>query len=62
MTPSEYKAACDATGHSPEILAGLLGVSRATIFRRWQGIATITPEMAMAIRSVPKAKKKPPKI
>lgn len=60
MSPEAYKAACDATGHSPEELAAVLGIGRATLFRRWNGSSPITAEMEIAIRHAPKATKKRP--
>jgi plasmid maintenance system antidote protein VapI len=60
MTAAEYKAACDRLGHSPEELAGLLGIGRATLFRRWNGTAKITAEIALAIGAL-KPVKRPPK-
>lgn len=58
MTPEEYKAACEATGRSVANLAGLLGVARSTIYRRWEPDAEITREMELAIQNIPKPRAK----
>ncbi len=52
MKQEEYRELCTKTGHSPEELAALLGIGRATLFRRWNGSAPITAEMELAIRAV----------
>lgn len=57
MTPDEYKEACHATGRNSTELAEILGISRATFFRRFHPGAPITGEMILAIGAVPVKKK-----
>lgn len=53
-----YRELCESTGHSIDDLVRELGVSRATIYRRFAGDAPITEEMRLAIRKLQKAVRK----
>lgn len=57
MSPAQYKKERTARGLTQAALAALLGVPREAIVRRERGQQPIINEAALAIRSLPKARK-----
>lgn len=57
MIASEYETECRARGPLPD-LATRLGVSLSTLYRRFKGEVKLTPEIKLAIRSIPKSRAK----
>ena len=56
MSPTDYKTKCKETGRTTGELAEILGLNRATMFRRFQASATITNEMVLALGAIRKKK------
>lgn len=54
MRQIDYAELARSTGYTTDELAIKLGIGRATMFRRMKPKARITPEMHLAIHSIPK--------